>query len=68
MRIVEFKMSKGGWPPSIIQAIVSGTKRIRIHGLKALDISGGTLYPYSWKLTNSQTDFLESLVRLEAKA
>ena len=67
MRIVEVKMSKAGWPPSLIQAIVSGTSRISIHGLKALDISDGAPHPYSWKLTGSQTAFLESLVRIEAK-
>ena len=68
MRVVEFKISKGGWPPSIIQAIVSGTSKIYIHGLKAFDISDGVPYPYSWKLTESQMDFLQSVVRVEAKA
>ena len=68
MRLVELKLNKGGWPPSIIQGIVSGTKRITIHAVKAFDVSDGVGHSYSWKLTNSQITFLESLIKAEAKA
>ena len=59
-RLIEFHMMKGGWPPSIIQAIVSGVKRIRVHSVKAIDISGGEWYPYSWRLNESQIDDLRA--------
>ena len=66
-RMIEFKMSKGGWPPSLIQAIVSGTKKIRVHTLKVFDVSGGDCYAYSWKLSDDDRAFLETLVKVEAR-
>ena len=62
--LITLPFQKGGWPPSVIEAIVEDD---RVIDMRAIDVSGGEHYVYSWKLTTRQRDFLIELVEAEVK-
>ena len=68
MRFHAMRYNNGGWPPTRIEAIVSGKKRVSVHGLRAIDVSGVEYQPYTFKLDEAQKNFLSDLVKADVKA
>ena len=60
MRFVVVKFRRGGWAPTEIEAIVDGNEVVAI---RAIDVSGGEYYPYSWRLSDWEREFLKEEVR-----
>ena len=58
-QIVNLKMNKAGWPPTVIEAIVEAGMVVCI---RAIDVSGGEYQPYSWSLDRHRLKFLERVV------
>ena len=61
---VETKIKTGGWPPMILQAVITKIGRAtKIEAWRALDISGGERMPFSWKLTDDQRAQCETWIK-----